>query len=190
MNREELEEVIFKQAETALKEREDRYSSQALYHVSRIIYLQTIDDLWKGHLREMDSLREGISLRGYAQKDPKQEYKKEGYNMFVTLLARVSSNVVMKLMSAQVRQAEEDTEVERAKAKARHEAELALAQARHGADVEPLYDDEGEGEPAPVMVPEAPPVTGEMECPCGSGKPFSQCHGADDEDEDVDQATA
>ncbi len=102
MHREELEEVVYKQAEAALLAREGRFSSEALYHVSRIIYLQTIDDLWKGHLREMDSLREGISLRGYAQKDPKQEYKKEGYNLFVNMMGTITASVLEKVFRVMI----------------------------------------------------------------------------------------
>ncbi|MEM1030578.1 MAG: preprotein translocase subunit SecA [Myxococcota bacterium] len=163
---------------------------EVLLRMFRHLYLEELDKQWVDHLTDMDHLRDGIGLRGYGQKDPKQEYKKEGYNMFITLLARVSSTVVTKLMSAQVRRAEADAELEAAKMRARKEAELAIAQARHGADVEPLYEDGPTGGPAPQPPP--PPVTAEMECPCGSGKAFSVCHGADldDEEEDLERATA
>lgn len=108
MTREELENVIFDQVEESLKSREETYSSEALYHVSRIIYLQTIDTLWKEHLREMDQLREGISLRGYAQKDPKQEYKKEGYNLFVNMMGTITADVLEKVFRVQITQETEE----------------------------------------------------------------------------------
>jgi preprotein translocase subunit SecA len=124
----------------------------------------------------MDHLRDGIGLRGYGQKDPKQEYKKEGYNMFITLLARVSSNVVSKLMQAQVRAPEEEEELE-AEDLARHMEELAGAVASHGAESKPLSS------PGAAAPPEEAPVGAEQECPCGSGKPFSECHGSELEDD-------
>ncbi|MEM6734024.1 MAG: preprotein translocase subunit SecA, partial [Myxococcota bacterium] len=108
MDRAELEEVVYKQAEAAILKREETYGAEALYHVSRIIYLQTIDDLWKGHLRGMDSLREGISLRGYAQKDPKQEYKKEGYNLFVNMMGTITAAVLEKVYRVQITQETEE----------------------------------------------------------------------------------
>jgi preprotein translocase subunit SecA len=117
----------------------------------------------------MDHLRDGIGLRGYGQKDPKQEYKKEGFNLFVNMVARVSSNVITKLFSVQVRKAEDEEAIEAADA-ARHAEQLQRAVARH--DEEPVQP--------PVPEPE-PMIASEQECPCGSGKPFMKCHGAEDE---------
>jgi preprotein translocase subunit SecA len=120
----------------------------------------------------MDHLRDGIGLRGYGQKDPKQEYKKEGYNMFVTMLASVSSSVVTKLMNVQVRAAEEEEEIE-AEDLARHMRELANAIAQHGGEIGPASS-------PGLVAPEGPAVEAEMDCPCGSGKKFAECHGAGD----------
>ena len=127
----------------------------------------------------MEHLRDGIGLRGYGQKDPKQEYKREGFNMFVTLLARVSSNVVMKVMSAQVREADEEQRIEEEDL-ARHMEELASAMAQHGEEVQPLSN------PGMLLAPEEPLVQSDQPCPCGSGKAFMECHGVEDDDDDWD----
>ena len=122
----------------------------------------------------MDHLRDGIGLRGYGQKDPKQEYKKEGFNLFVTTMARVTSNVVQKLMATSIRRPEELEEIEAADIR-RHEEELAAATARHGGAAQPLSS-------PGLAAPPEPAVLAEQECPCGSGKKFSECHGTEEDD--------
>ena len=116
-------------------------------------------------------------MRGYGQKDPKQEYKKEGYNLFVTLLARITSNVVQKLMATEIRRAEQLDELEAADI-ARHQAALSGATARHGGDAQPLSS------PGLAAPPPEPAVLEDQECPCGSGKKFIECHGAPDDELD------
>ena len=103
-----IEETIFTEVEKVLLAKETEYGADSYYGVSRIIYLQTIDQLWKEHLRDMDQLREGISLRGYAQKDPKQEYKKEGYNLFVQMMSIVTADVLQKTFRVVITQETED----------------------------------------------------------------------------------
>jgi preprotein translocase subunit SecA len=140
-----------------------------MLRIFRHIYLEELDRAWVDHLTEMDHLRDSIGLRGYGQKDPKQEYKKEGYSMFVNMVARVSSNIVTKLFSVNVKRQEEENEIEQADL-ARHAAQLQHAVAQH--------EEEPVPEPAP---PPAPLIQSDQECPCGSGKPFNQCHGTEDE---------
>ncbi|MEZ4442094.1 MAG: preprotein translocase subunit SecA [Polyangiaceae bacterium] len=180
-DREALAEELFERAEKLYQQKEDEIGLELILRVFRHLYLEEIDKQWVDHLTDMEHLRDGIGLRGYGQKDPKQEYKKEGYNMFITLLARVSSNVVMKLMSAQVRQAEEEEQIE-AQDLARHMRQLEAAVASHGGERQPLSS------PGLAAPPEEPAVALEQECPCGSGKPFAECHGVPD-DEDMDSAT-
>jgi len=183
-DREALAEEMFQRAEKIYLAKEEEVGLELILRVFRHIYLEEIDKSWVEHLTDMEHLRDGIGLRGYGQKDPKQEYKKEGYNMFITLLARVSSNVVMKLVKAQVRAPEEEERIE-AEDLARHMEKLAGAVASHGGDRQPL------SEPGVLEPPkEEPAVAAEMDCPCGSGKPFSECHGAADEDEDEDADAA
>ncbi|MBW2527386.1 MAG: preprotein translocase subunit SecA [Deltaproteobacteria bacterium] len=171
-DRESLARELYDIAEEAYLKREEELGMELLLRVFRHIYLEELDRTWVDHLTDMDHLRDGIGLRGYGQKDPKQEYKKEGYNMFVNMMARVSSNVVTKMMKAQIRRADADAELEQMEADklARHLDELSGAIARHGGEAQPASSP---GLPAP------PAVMGEEPCPCGSGKPFRKCHGSD-----------
>jgi preprotein translocase subunit SecA len=168
---EELAHHLFDEAEKTFTAREKEVGTELVLRVFRHFYLEEADKAWVDHLNDMEHLRDGIGLRGYGQKDPRQEYKKEGYNMFVNMLARVSSNVVTKLFSMQVRRPEEEEEIEAADL-ARHVAALQQAVAKHDEEIPA----------AATAKPEEPAVVADQECPCGSGKPFSKCHGAADED--------
>src|SRR5690606_19322305 len=97
--------------------------------VFRHFYLEEIDRQWVDHLSSMEHLRDGIHLRGYGQRDPKQEYKKEGFNFFLNMVARVSSNVLTKLFEVQAEK--EEIEAMEEEAAKRHLAELEKAVARH-----------------------------------------------------------
>jgi preprotein translocase subunit SecA len=166
---EALAHELFDRAEEIFVKREEELGIELVLRVFRHIYLEELDKAWVDHLTDMDHLRDGIGLRGYGQKDPKQEYKKEGYNLFVNMVARVSSNIVTKLFSVNVRRPEEEEEIEAADL-ARHAEQLSRAVAQHQEEPPAL--------PAP---PPEPIVHAEQECPCGSGKPFSKCHGVEDE---------
>ena len=167
---EDLAHHLYDEAEKIFTAREKEVGTELVLRVFRHFYLEEADKAWVDHLNDMEHLRDGIGLRGYGQKDPKQEYKKEGYNMFVNMLARVSSNVVTKLFSMQVRKQEEEEEIEAADL-AKHVAALQKAVAKHDDEVPPA-----------ATKKEEPAVVAEQECPCGSGKPFAKCHGAADED--------
>ncbi|MFO0755915.1 MAG: preprotein translocase subunit SecA [Byssovorax sp.] len=164
-----LAHELFDRAEALYKIREEEVGMELVLRAFRRIYLEELDRAWVDHLTDMDHLRDGIGLRGYGQKDPKQEYKKEGYNLFVNMVARVSSDVLTNLFRIQVKRPEEELALEEADL-LRNAERLRAAVAQH---------DEG---PAPVPAPPPEPVVqNDQECPCGSGKPFAQCHGAEDE---------
>ena len=165
---------LFDRAEKQFEAREKELGTELVLRIFRHIYLEELDKSWVDHLTDMDHLRDGIGLRGYGQKDPKQEYKKEGYNLFVSMVARVSSNVITKLFSAKVKREEDEQAIE-AQDLAHHAADLQMAVAHHDEELPP-----GASEDPPVQ---EPVVLAEQECPCGSGKPFMKCHGADLEDE-------
>ncbi len=105
--------------------------TELLLRVFRHFYLEEIDRAWVEHLTNMEHLRDGIGLRGYGQKDPKQEYKKEGYDIFVTMMASTSSNVCSKLFKVQVRKETDIERIEREDAE-RHAAAQSAMQLRHG----------------------------------------------------------
>ncbi|MEJ7735621.1 MAG: SEC-C metal-binding domain-containing protein, partial [Polyangiaceae bacterium] len=177
-----LAQDLFKRAEQAYKQREKKLGIELTLRLFRHVYLEELDKAWVDHLTDMDHLRDGIGLRGYGQRDPKNEYKKEGYNMFVNMVARVSSNVITKLFSTKVRGVEEEEALEAADAE-RHARQLASAVAQH-ADAAPVVSQGAAAvsePPPPPAPPPEPAVKADMACPCGSGKPFATCHGAEDE---------
>jgi preprotein translocase subunit SecA len=133
--------------------------------------LQTLDSLWKEHLAAMDYLRQGIHLRGYAQKDPKQEYKRESFAMFAAMLESLKYEVVSVLSKVQVRMPEE---VEAMELQRREEAER-LARQQQLSHQDQL---EVEVEEAARLASSGERKVGRNDlCPCGSGKKYKQCHG-------------
>lgn len=143
--------------------------------------LRVMDDLWKDHLTTMDHLRHGIHLRGYAQKNPKQEYKRESFNLFQELLESVKRDTIRVLSHVQVRR--EDAAEE--EARMRHEAEelakrmqFQHAEAPSIAQPEVQVPEEGEDTVVPLEPARNEQKIGRNEpCPCGSGKKYKHCHG-------------
>jgi preprotein translocase subunit SecA len=138
------------------------------------LYLQSIDQMWKDHLLSMDHLRQGIGLRGYGQKDPKQEYKKEGYEMFVAMTWRVKGAVMANVLRLQPVRQESAAEIEAKRLAAQRKAlqRLTEVHAESGEDGEVK-------KPKPETVVRQTPKVGRNDpCPCGSGKKYKKCHGA------------
>ena len=135
------------------------------------VMLQTLDTLWKEHLASMDYLRQGIHLRGYAQKDPKQEYKRESFNMFANMLESLKYEVISTLSKVQVRLPEE---VEALEQQRKEEAERLARrqQLSHEAGAESLMS-EAEAQ----IATQGHKIGRNDPCPCGSGKKYKQCHG-------------
>jgi preprotein translocase subunit SecA len=178
-SRRAVEEQVFNVVEKIYRAKEGQLGLEAdgiptLRRWEQYIYLQSIDQLWKDHLLAMDHLRQGIGLRGYGQKDPKQEYKKEGYEMFVQMTWRVKSAVIGNLLRLQLVRQETAQEIEAKR--------LALARRQrtietHGGD----GDGEGANKAAAkqeTVVRTTPKVGRNDPCPCGSGKKYKKCHGA------------
>ena len=170
--REELQEQIYQVAEKSylgkLSEFGDDYHRFCQYR-----YLSTIDQLWKDHLLGMDHLRQGINLRGMAQRDPKQEYKREGYEGFLRMLQSIKHQFVSLAMRAQPRNnAEEVSRLQRALAQQQRQAFESRGQEGDGS---------GSGErqvPRQAISRQGPRVGRNDPCPCGSGKKFKKCHGS------------
>jgi preprotein translocase subunit SecA len=187
LTRQELETKIYDVVAAMLDEREKLYTPEAFWHVSRIIYLQTIDALWKDHLREMDQLREGISLRGYAQKDPKQEYKKEGFNLFASMHGAITGDVLTKVSRIVITQETEEDyqkrlEAQREKQKRLMQARQPSVSAQQGASAAPGGAGKMGAPGKPETVRRDQPKVGPNEpCPCGSGKKYKKCHMLSDE---------
>jgi preprotein translocase subunit SecA len=152
------------------------------------VLLQVLDQHWREHLAALDHLRQGIHLRGYAQKQPKQEYKREAFELFGTLIDRVRADAVRILMTVRIQSQEEiaaaeqrfEEEAERRSvaAQAQH-AEFAASVSEEPADVETLtLPDPGTDESKGQTFKRFGDKIGRNDpCPCGSGKKYKQCHG-------------
>ena len=139
--------------------------------------LNVLDQNWKEHLGRMDYLRQGIHLRGYAQKQPKQEYKKEAFELFSEMLEKVKREVVSLLARVRIRSEEEIAQAE-AQERARAEAVARQMQFQH-ADTGSFGagEEAAEASAALLAAGQMPRVGRNDPCPCGSGKKFKQCHG-------------
>jgi preprotein translocase subunit SecA len=176
-----IEEQVFSVVEKAYRAKEEELGVDGggvpvLRRYEQWLYLQAIDQQWKDHLLSMDHLRQGIGLRGYGQKDPKQEYKKEGYEMFVQMTWRVKSAVIGNLLRLQLVRQESAQEMEQKRIAAQRRA-LQRATESHA---EAAAGD-GEAKPKPkqeTVVRTQPKVGRNDPCPCGSGKKYKKCHGA------------
>ncbi|HSJ79786.1 MAG TPA: preprotein translocase subunit SecA, partial [Thiobacillus sp.] len=169
LNEEGLRKKIMDAADAAYQEKEAQVGVEGLRQFERAVMLQSIDSHWREHLSALDHLRQGIHLRGYAQKQPKQEYKREAFELFSGMLAAIKAEVTQITMTVQIR-APEDAQVELLE-------EPSNVQYQHAG-----YDeaqDFAEAETAKAATPaDAYPKVGRNDpCPCGSGKKYKQCHG-------------
>ena len=175
---EDLIEHIQSAAKDVYQAKIDRVGEEGFHNFERVLMLQTIDHQWREHLSALDHLRQGIHLRGYAQKNPKQEYKREAFELFSMMLDRVKENVSGVLMNVQI---QEEEQVERAEHDIiAHEQDVqAQMNLQHAGD-EDLDNEEAVSAPGTTYTDEHGNVfhVGRNEpCPCGSGKKFKQCHG-------------
>ncbi len=159
----------------AWKDREQRYGHELMRQIERSLMLQILDQHWREHLSSLDHLRQGIHLRGYAQKNPKQEYKREAFELFSDMLDRIKQDVVKLVLTVQLRSEDDLQAVE-------EKESVSNVQYQHAGYDEALAapPDDGGG----IAVATAPPFTRAGEkvgrndpCPCGSGKKYKHCHG-------------
>ncbi|PAJ74117.1 preprotein translocase subunit SecA [Pseudoalteromonas sp. NBT06-2] len=166
---ETLRERIEESISEAYKQKEEMVGESVLRQFEKAIMLQSLDQHWKDHLAAMDHLRQGIHLRGYAQKNPKQEYKRESFELFTEMLENLKVDVVGILSKVQVR-AEEDVEAVEAKHRASESTE-------HQYQHQEAEHVGGEAPETATMTRTAPKVGRNHPCPCNSGKKYKQCHG-------------
>jgi preprotein translocase subunit SecA len=169
LNEDGLRRKICAAADALYTEKEALVGADGLHQFERAVMLQSMDTHWREHLSALDHLRQGIHLRGYAQKQPKQEYKREAFELFSAMLSAIKSEVTQITMSVQVRAPEDVQAVEL------HE-ELSNVEYQH-----PGYDeaqDFAEAAAAVSAPADAYPKVGRNDpCPCGSGKKYKHCHG-------------
>ena len=164
--REKIQEVVAQ----SYQAKEELVGADVLRQFEKAVMLQTLDGLWKDHLAAMDHLRQGIHLRGYAQKNPKQEFKRESFELFQELLESLKTDVIVLLSKIQVQAPEDVDAIEE--------------QRREAAAVEHNYEhpnangeEEREAQPQQAVIRQTEKVGRNEPCPCGSGKKYKQCHG-------------
>ncbi|MBE8584184.1 preprotein translocase subunit SecA [Campylobacter concisus] len=159
----ELVEKIAQILEVRYNEKMSVLNEEQRKDIEKILYLQVLDNAWREHLYQMDILKTGIGLRGYNQKDPLVEYKKESYNLFMELVGRLKTESVKTLQIVRFKSREEQEEQAR-----------MMLEASQNAENEPLsYNNQGEEE---NFTPEKK-IPRNAPCPCGSGKKYKDCHG-------------
>jgi preprotein translocase subunit SecA len=169
-----IRERVENLADEAWRGKETAVGTELMRQFERSLMLQTLDHHWREHLASLDHLRQGIHLRGYAQKNPKQEYKREAFELFSDMLDRIKQDVVRVVLTVQVRSEADVQAVE-------PEPAVSNVQYQH-ADYDQALAGNGEGGDTAVAV--APPfvragdkVGRNDPCPCGSGKKYKHCHG-------------
>ena len=194
-----LKKKILAALEEAYGLKEVSVSPQVMRYIEKEVMLRTLDQHWREHLAAMDYMRQGIYLRSYAQKNPKQEYKREAFELFSAMLDRIKFDTVTTVSKIQVRSQEE---IEREELERQHRLARAL-QMQHADAVSPIqlpggtpergapgnagFGGFGSADGAPLepaarastpFVRDMPKVGRNEACPCGSGKKYKHCHGA------------
>ncbi len=170
---ETLRQRIQDEINQSYSDKEQQAGTEVVRHFEKAVMLQVLDSQWKDHLAAMDYLRQGIHLRGYAQKNPKQEYKREAFEMFTQMLDGMRHEVVGILSRVQVRD-EQDVQAVEDQRRSDTEMNFQHDQASAMANAEATAEEEQEHAP---FVREGRKVGRNEPCPCGSGKKYKQCHG-------------
>ncbi len=157
----QLKDNLSSEIKALYDKKETEIGGEMMRYLEKVIVLQVVDTQWKDHLLAMDHLKEGIGLRGYGQRDPLVEYKKEAFEIFSEMSGRISSEIVTRLFKIQIQKS--------------HEATIKT----HSRKVNLNYN-RGEGGPAVQTVTKGKKVGRNEPCPCGSGKKYKKCCGAND----------
>jgi preprotein translocase subunit SecA len=179
LHEENLHSRITEAAQEHYRAKVDQVGAGIMHQYERAVMLQSLDTHWREHLSALDHLRQGIHLRGYAQKNPKQEYKREAFELFTTMLEEIKSEVTRTLMTVQIRS---EQQVE-AVAETQHQP--VNVQYRHAAYEEVLGEEEQQeaseaqerSDKHQPFVRHGQKIGRNDPCPCGSGKKYKQCHG-------------
>ena len=180
-------ERVQESAERLFREKEAMLGGESMRGLEKHVMLSVVDNAWKEHLASMDYMRQGIYLRGYAQKQPKQEFKREAFILFQQMLDRIKHEIVQTLARIRIRSEEEVAEME-AQQKLQAEQQARAMQFQH-ADASVVAGlaaqaaaaaQSDEGQPSAAHAPtmrDGPKIGRNDPCPCGSGKKYKQCHG-------------
>lgn len=182
LHEETLRQNIIDEVNQAYVNKEKQVGAPIMRQIEKSVMLRTLDVLWKEHLAAIDYLRQGINLRGYAQKNPKQEYKRESFEMFSRLLDQLKFNVITTLFKVEIRAQEDVQIIEQQRQQQmpkimqfQHAQVNSVAGAANEIDSDVAVEEETA---APAQVVRGGPKVGRNDpCPCGSGKKYKQCHG-------------
>lgn len=181
LHEETLRVRIEEEIVAAYEAKESLAGAETMRHFEKAITLKVLDEQWKDHLGTMDHLRQGIHLRGYAQKNPKQEYKREAFELFTAMLERVKTEVISIISKVQIR---EESDVEVVEQQRRHRVPMSFqhdeSAALSGDASQPDPAEDGQPAQAETKRPFVRPdrkIGRNEPCPCGSGKKYKQCHG-------------
>lgn len=180
LDEDKLHQRIQAELKQAYEAKEAQVTSPMMHQFEKAIMLQTLDTSWREHLAAMDYMRQGIHLRGYAQKNPKQEYKREAFELFSQLLDKVNYDVISTLSKFEVRM---EQEVDQLEAQQRNQMNAMRMEYKHAArdalqetDVAVREDERG-FMAQQTITRDTPKIGRNNPCPCGSGKKYKQCHG-------------
>lgn len=162
LNADGLQNLLKEESHASIKQKAEELGDEVLDHLIRVVMLQAIDLHWKDHLLNIDHLKEGVGLRGYAQKDPKQEYKKEAFHLFMAMITRIREETVEKVFWVQIEREEELEQIEEEQAE-RSRKMFQTITSNEEREHEPAKSSKSAGRNEP--------------CPCGSGKKFKRCCG-------------
>jgi len=167
LNRERLKDLIIEKAKEIYQKKEEEFGETTLRYLEKVIMLQSVDHHWKDHLLAIDQLKEGIGLRGYGQKDPRIEYQKEAYQMFLEMLDRIKRDTVEKLYAIQIAKDQEVREI-----KTERKQTFVMSRGQEAASQRGGQTEDGKG----VTVRREGKKVGRNDpCPCGSGKKYKKC---------------
>jgi preprotein translocase subunit SecA len=169
MDESKLRARVLAEFEKVHSEKATQVGEEVMRHFEKAVMLQVLDTQWKEHLAAMDYLRQGIHLRGYAQKNPKQEYKRESFVLFADMLERIKREVISLVTRVQIRQ---EQDVEALEASRKPEQNVRFEHPSVTEEAAPA-----ESPPAQQPVRADPKIGRNAPCPCGSGKKYKQCHG-------------
>jgi preprotein translocase subunit SecA len=175
---EDLLEKVIAAANAAFAAKVEKIGEENFTQFERIVLLQSIDSHWREHLSALDYLRQGIHLRGYAQKQPKQEYKREAFELFGQLLDSVKNEVTKILMTVQVQSGEQlGQAAEEMEDRAERISNVTYSAPTETGEVETTVDEESQRYKKALPAGAVPRVGRNDPCPCGSGKKYKLCHG-------------
>ena len=175
---EDILEKVLAAANAAFDAKVENIGEENFLQFERIVLLQSIDTHWREHLSSLDYLRQGIHLRGYAQKQPKQEYKREAFELFGQLLDSVKNEVTKVLMTVKVQSNEQlEQAAEEMENRAENIANVTYTAPTESGDVETTMDEEQQRRIQAIPLGDVPRAGRNDPCPCGSGRKYKNCHG-------------